>query len=290
MRALTAAVFVGGCAWMWLAPGHALAQDRDACFAAASQGQAQRDAHKLIEARDSFRVCAQEVCPRSMRGDCAGWLDEVERSLPTVVVSAKDASGASLTDVTVAVDGRPFLAKLEGKSEPLDPGAHSFLFARSDGVHVEREIVVEEGRKDIEVAVVLTSALRERAGAQVDAAAPRGASSPWGWGLGAAGITAIVVAAVAGGVAIEDKAAAHCDATGQCDHGPLSDARTAARVADVGLVAGGVLLASGAAVLLWSPGPARKDGSHADGSHVAGLRLAPSIGAGGAGLLLGADW
>src|SRR5579883_3482211 len=90
-----------------LSAQHALADDRAACLQAASQGETFRDAHRLIEARDQFRICAQQRCPAVVQKDCASWLDAAERGISTVVLSAKDDHGVDLGDVTVTVDGQP---------------------------------------------------------------------------------------------------------------------------------------------------------------------------------------
>ena len=107
----------------------ALAEDRAACFDAASQGQTLRDEHKLVEDAEDPSVRAQKHCPASMRTDCAGWLDAVEKSIPTVVVTATDATGLSVFDVAVSIDGRPLVAKLDGSAVPVNPGVHTFRFS-----------------------------------------------------------------------------------------------------------------------------------------------------------------
>src|SRR4051794_5488755 len=88
----------------------ALAADKTVCLDAASKGQASRDKHALIEAREQFRACAAAQCPAVVQRDCASWLVEVEQNLPTVVVTAKDGTGGDLVDVKVVVDGRPLLS------------------------------------------------------------------------------------------------------------------------------------------------------------------------------------
>jgi hypothetical protein len=134
----------------------ALAQDKAACLDAAERGQRLRATHKLVEAQSALRVCASEQCPVVLRADCAGWLTDVEKALPTIVVAAKDAAGADLVDVAVTVDGQPFVQKLDGTSVPLDGGAHVFRFTSADGAAVERQVVVREGEKNQAVTVVLS--------------------------------------------------------------------------------------------------------------------------------------
>src|SRR5262249_13965446 len=99
-----------------LATTAALADDKAACLQAASKGQRMRAQHDLVGARDQFRACAAAGCPAIVQRDCATWLTEVDKALPTVVVTAKDAAGADLVNVSVSVDGQPLLTKLDGRA------------------------------------------------------------------------------------------------------------------------------------------------------------------------------
>ncbi|HEX3346395.1 MAG TPA: hypothetical protein VHS09_17545, partial [Polyangiaceae bacterium] len=111
----------------------ALADEKAVCLDASLKGQTLRNADKLLEARDQFRICAQLQCPSVVQTDCASWLDAVEKNLPTVVLTAKDGAGAALIDVRVTVDGAPLTASLDGRSIPMNPGPHSFHFELPDG-------------------------------------------------------------------------------------------------------------------------------------------------------------
>src|ERR1700733_10293046 len=84
----------------------AFADEKAACLDAASKGQRFRDTHKLVEAREQLRVCAAAQCPAVVQSDCANWLADVEKALPSVVLSAKSGTGVDLVDVTVSVDGQ----------------------------------------------------------------------------------------------------------------------------------------------------------------------------------------
>ncbi len=253
---------------------------KGACLAAASSGQALRDQHKLVQARDEFRACARRECPAVVQSDCTAWLDSVERNLPTVVFSAKDAAGRDVVGAIVSVDGERVLAIREGQSLPIDPGPHVFHFAAS-GTSVEAQIVVREGAQNQPVNVVFPRAApTEPTPVPVDdgtaprAEEPRSPSRTWstlGWALGGAGIVGLGVGSVAGVLALSHKNRANCDANGFCDAGPLSSAKTAAAVADVGLISGGVLLAGGAALLLFTP-------SAKPGARAVQLRVVPAIG------------
>jgi hypothetical protein len=137
----------------------AQADDKQVCLDAASKGQVLRDDHKLVEARDAFRVCAQKTCPTMVRRDCLGWLDAVETGVPTLVISAKDGSGADLVDVKVTIDGTLVLSSLDRRSMPMNPGTHTFHFELADGTSADERVVVAEGSKDKQVSVVLGHAI-----------------------------------------------------------------------------------------------------------------------------------
>ncbi|MGH7297561.1 MAG: hypothetical protein ACRELB_21670, partial [Polyangiaceae bacterium] len=70
-----------------------------------------------------------------------------------------------------------------------------------------------------------------------------------------------------------------------CDPGKASGIKSAALVSDIGWISGGVLLATGAALVLFAPG------GHTEGAAgAAGVRVAPIAIAGGGGALLGGSW
>lgn len=123
------------------------AGEKEACLAASDQGQRSRASGKLTEAKEKFAICAREVCPPVVRQDCAGWQDEVAKSLPTVNVGVRDQDGHDLLDVRISVDGQLVTEHLDGKSFPVDPGTH--VFRAEDGTHppVEERVLVKEGEK-----------------------------------------------------------------------------------------------------------------------------------------------
>jgi len=76
-----------------------------------------------------------------MRVDCAHWLEEVDSSLPSIVVGAKDAGGGDLFDVRVKVDGEPVDDLASGRPIVLDPGPHVVRFERGKAPDLEvREV------------------------------------------------------------------------------------------------------------------------------------------------------
>jgi hypothetical protein len=224
--------------------------------------------------------------------DCAGWLADVERGLPTVVFAAKDAAGRDVLNAKVTLDGRPLAAGLDGTAVPINPGPHGVRVEWAGGAAVERSFLVIEGAKNLRVSVVLEGSPQAPRGAGPSTApsgpnpsAANADAGPWktlGWSLGGAGVVGLAVGGVFGLKAISDKSSANCDtATHACDAGPLADANRAAALSTAGFVAGGVLLAGGVALVLLSA----KGGAK---TPAAALRVAP--GGGGGALRLAGTW
>jgi hypothetical protein len=262
----------------------AMADDTASCVDASSRAQTLRDAHKLIDAREQLRVCGQASCPAAVRRDCTGWLEAVDRALPTVVPSLKDGDGKDVVDAAVTVDGKPFAASLTGTSLPVDPGLHAFHFQRADGTTADQQVLVAEGQRDVVISArVLVAAHSPPSPSPPPAPA---ASPTWtivGWTAGGVGLAGLLLGSVAGGLAVADKGSASCNASGKCaDFGEVGSARTAAHVSDAGFIAGGVLVGAGGAILLFAPRRRTSDG--------AWVGVQPSAAAGGAGLWLRGGW
>jgi hypothetical protein len=117
------------------------------CLVQHEEAQVARAHRRLLEARTALRLCSRAVCPGALRSDCIEWLDQVSRSLPSVVVTAR-ARGADETEVKVFVDGKLATERLTGGALEVDPGEHTFRFESPPWPAVERTILVSEGIKD----------------------------------------------------------------------------------------------------------------------------------------------
>jgi hypothetical protein len=259
----------------------AFADDRATCLDASLQAQAQRAAHKLVEAREQLRVCAASRCPAVVAADCSTWLAEVEKAMPSVVLSARSGAGVDLVDVRVSVDGNPLASKLDGQALPLNAGVHTFHFEGADGAGADRQLLVKEGDRNQPVTVVL--GVPAAPPTPTDAPRPSSAWKTVGWALGGVGIIGLGVGSVAGIVATSDKSSDCMGST--CKSGTLGGIRSAAVVSDIGLIAGGVLFAGGAALVLFAPSASREPSSG-----VSDVRLAPALMAGGGGALIAGTW
>jgi hypothetical protein len=139
------------------ASGVALAapNDKADCTAAQKSAQADKAAGKLTKALGELATCSRPVCPKPMQKQCSTMADAVKASQPTIVLSAKDASGNDVTAVTVSVDGTVVTSNLDGSPLPVDPGSHEMKFEADGATTVTKTITVDADGKAQPVAVDL---------------------------------------------------------------------------------------------------------------------------------------
>jgi hypothetical protein len=245
-----------------------------ACVQAAEEAQSLRSAHKLLEARTRFLACAQAGCPAVVRSDCAVWLSDVERLIPSVVVSAKDSTGAELIDVRVLVDGVLLTSRLDGLGQPVDPGIRLFRFEREGVAPVEREVVIREGERGRRLSIVL-AAPGATPPPPPKPEPPRAPYPPVAtYVFGGIGVAALGSFAYFGvkGRSNADELGDTCGKDKSCTEDQVSPVRTQLLVADISLGIG--LVAIGAAVytLIANAPPKKKPGVQTE------LLLAPGVG------------
>ena len=117
-------------------------EDAQACVAASTRGQTDRDEGRLLAARDQLLSCAREGCPSIVKKSCAGWLTELGERIPSVVVRVHEAGQRDITDAHVLLDGRA--VALDGRPVPLDPGMHTLSIEAQGGPPIERTFLVAE--------------------------------------------------------------------------------------------------------------------------------------------------
>jgi hypothetical protein len=231
------------------------APDSAACKAAFEEADVllhEEPVTKLLEARVKLRACASPTCRAWMVDDCSRSLRDVDARMPSVVFSATDTRGASLTDVIVRLDGEIVQERFDGHGIEVDPGERRFIFEMRDGRSIERIVTIKEGEKAQRVSVVFEAPSPAPVAPTPVAPAPRSSLRTLGWigaGSGAAGLALGVAFGIKAMVHREDAA---CDTGGRCDAGPLADARSSATVATIAFVAGATLLAGGIAALFVS--------------------------------------
>ena len=131
-----------------LVPAVANADDKLTCIAQLDRAQSLQSARKLSEARASYLECAAATCPDLVRDDCSRSAVDMERSLPSLVFSARDAASHDLPDVRVLLDGEAVGAALDGHAVIVNPGAHTVRMERIGGGVVETKLVAREGEKN----------------------------------------------------------------------------------------------------------------------------------------------
>lgn len=225
------------------------------CVSAAEEGQSLRSAHMLRAARMRLLACSQSNCPAVVRSDCAGWLAEVEKLLPTVVIEARDATGADLVDVQVFVDEQLLTDRMDGLSVAVDPGIHQFRFEHQGAPSVAQQVVIREGEKGRIVSVKFATPQAPLAAPIVVPPPPpqRRKISPLAYMFGGVAVAALGSFTYFGltGRAEAADLADGCGRTKTCRESQVTPVRTKLIIADVSLGVGLLSLGAGAYFFFW---------------------------------------
>ena len=203
--ALFCAASISAALWATPAAAQEPAPSKASCAEAYESAQESRVSGALQQTRSRLAFCAQTECPSFVQKDCARWLEEVDKELPSVVVSVvgleTDASGtAPAQPVSLKIDGREVPEPLSGKAISLDPGKHELVLERPGAEPVTRTILAQQGVQNRSVEIRLENASSAADGSSsvdLDSAASR--SSPMrtaayvAWGVGAVGLGAFAV-------------------------------------------------------------------------------------------------
>jgi len=138
----------------WAAPNG----DVDACANAAEESQSLRKDGKLTLAREKLLVCARSTCPAFIQKDCATWLAEVDKNLPSIVLRAIDAKGKDVTAVKVTADGKVITEKLDGRPLVIDPGEHTMIYETDGAPPLKETLLIRQGEANRMVSVSFASA------------------------------------------------------------------------------------------------------------------------------------
>ena len=263
------------CAVSWLlSSSRAFADDVvTACVKAAEDAQTQSSAHQLRAARAKFLACAQQTCPLVVRNDCAGWLSEVDKQLPSIVVQARDTRGVEVLDVRVLADGDVLAERLDGLAVSVDPGEHLFQFEGVGVPALQQRILIREGEKGRVLPITLAAPppppeVRPRTGRH-----PPPLVYVFG-GLAIGGAAGFTYFGLKGKADADEIGRTACGRKGTCPDEQLTPVRRELVVADVSLAIS--VLSLGAAAYFFftdreAPPPSRV---HAD------LWLSPGVGRG----------
>ena len=231
----------------------ARADDKQMCVDSSEQAQRLRDERKLVKAREQLLACVRDACPGVIRKDCSQWLAELESSLPSVVLSARDANGHDLTSAKISFDDQPLTNRLDGKSIFVDPGPHHFKFEVDGQTPIEQQVVIREGERNRPITANFVGeteplhAGRDAGGHQGGAGAPiqeTKAPPVAAFVLGGVGIVALGSFAFFGLTGTSDVSTLRdgCGVTHSCAQTDVDAARTKLLIADISLGVGVVTL------------------------------------------------
>ncbi|MEZ4443199.1 MAG: hypothetical protein R3B72_29155 [Polyangiaceae bacterium] len=225
---------------------------KEACAAAFEHVQELRSSGHLLDARAEASRCAAESCPAILAEPCLGWLDEIDRETPSLVVVVRDAEGRDV-GAQVFIDGAPVAGATAGKPVPLDPGQH-VVRVTVDSVELQETVVLRAGEK-----------LRR---VTLEATAPTAAAADpddpdltlGGWVTMGIGGAALVLGAITGGLALAKKSALDdaCPTPVSCPadrQGDIDSMTRLAHASTAGLVIGAVAVGLGTVLLLLDAEP-----------------------------------
>jgi len=253
--------------------------DETSCNDAYTEVQRLRRDKKLLVAQTRAVRCGQDECSVTVRTDCARWLDEIERALPSLIVKAQDASGTDLVEVTVRAGSQVIAQRLVGQPLLLDPGEYTLGFEYSAQA-LERHIVVHEGEKYrmLNVSFPVPAAASEldeqpaprampvasEPVANVEPARPRTTAPAPTRPIPAASYALAAIAGIAGaafvglatsGAASEAQLRRSCGTTHSCAAHDVDSVEARYVAADIALGVGVLSLAGAGAVWLFTPAP-----------------------------------
>jgi len=120
--------------------------DDESCARAYVETQRLQRSAQFRAARQQAVNCGQDTCSATVRSQCSEWLESIERALPTLVIDARDASGAAIASVRVEANGELLAERLNGRALELDPGEYVLRFRYGEQV-VEQHTLIRESEK-----------------------------------------------------------------------------------------------------------------------------------------------
>jgi hypothetical protein len=254
----------------------ALAQDeaptKASCAQAYESAQESRASGHLQQTRERLSFCARPECPGFVQKDCARWLEEVDKEIPSVILSPVGLANEAAGQVSVKLDGELISGALNGAPLSLDPGRHELVLERPGQVPLTRTIMAQQGVQNRSIEIRFDEQAPSGVPKELsidDTHTGSSALRPYAyaaWGVGAVGLGVFAVLGTLGR-ADEQSLKDDCPVVttdpagvtrGVCldstiDHRKSSYKREF-RIADVGLAAGIVGAAAGTVLFFMSAG------------------------------------
>lgn len=124
-----------------------------ACLSVFRGAEASEQSGRLRAAKERLFLCAQPLCARAIRHQCALRYSQIDADIPSVVLVVQDNSGTPQSEVQVAVDGEPLTSRLDGRALPVDPGLRRFTFSKSGAVIAHQSVMIAQGQHNRVLAV-----------------------------------------------------------------------------------------------------------------------------------------
>lgn len=231
--------------------------DVEGCVEMADKGQELRDSGQLVEAKEKLVGCSSATCPAAVAKQCARWLQDVEQSMPTIVVRVRDAAGKDVADAMISIDGALRAPHSDGRPIAVNPGPHTLVVRREGSADAEDKIVVAAGEKNrvvtIESKPAVATPITPAPGTPPEPKPSGGAFKfPWYAGvLLGVGVASFIGVAVLVPVARGDANDLRATCAPRCAQDDIDAVQTKITVANVllGVGIGGVVLGATSLVL-----------------------------------------
>jgi len=125
----------------------ARASEPTKCASSYEGAQLLRQRGKLVDAREAARTCAQEGCPEIARKDCASWIEQLDREIPSVAVAARDERDQEVGGARIFIDSMPRADAGSGRPIDLDPGTHAIRVEANGYDAVEQSSTIVQGER-----------------------------------------------------------------------------------------------------------------------------------------------
>ncbi|MFL5305847.1 MAG: hypothetical protein ACJ8F1_11570 [Polyangia bacterium] len=121
--------------------------EEQACLAAFRSAEMQVQAGELRAAKKQLLSCAQPMCGKFLRRQCAARFGDLEPEVPSVIPLVKDGAEIIVRDVRVAVDSETS-TPADGRAIFVDPGAHEFTFSVAGEVIARETATILPGQRN----------------------------------------------------------------------------------------------------------------------------------------------
>jgi hypothetical protein len=225
------------------------------CAAAYEQGQVDQRASHLVAAREAFVRCAQDLCPKAARSDCARWLEEIEVALPALVFEVIGPDGQRTEHARVFIDGKAVNGAADGRAVTVDPGTREVRVELEGSETWQRDVPVAQGNKAQRVSISFFQGIPAPAAAVETRQVVERPSwqRPLAITLFAVALGGVVSWSVLGltGLSTENQLRSTC--APDCDRATVAALHRQYVAADVLGIMGALALAAGLVTLLWPP-------------------------------------